>query len=367
MLEKGIGNRQLTILVILYTIGDSILVLPSIVASAAEQDAWISGILGVTIAPLLVVFLYDALRRCYPEMTLIAYSHQILGKWLGMIMSLLFLSYFFITSATYLREVGDFMTSQILHDTPILMVMILFLSVVLMAVRLGLEPMVRSAEVLFPVLIFMMFILILFLLPEIQLKKLKPIFDGGLKPILEGSIPFIVLPFMEPVAVLMILPFVSQKNAIRKSLFIGQWIAGSVLIIITFLSLLILGPESTSRNIYPSYILARKINIGDILIRLEAILAVIWFITIFIRFSLFLYVTALGLAQTLKINDYRPLVYPLGLNLIFFSLIMAPDTTYYNNLIANYWPFYALTFGFIFPLLLLTIAKVRKKDDPNKI
>ncbi|MEK4066643.1 hypothetical protein NYE65_09000 [Peribacillus sp. FSL R5-0717] len=41
MLEKGkIGSRQLLILVILYTLGDSILVLPSVVAFEAEQDAW---------------------------------------------------------------------------------------------------------------------------------------------------------------------------------------------------------------------------------------------------------------------------------------------------------------------------------------
>lgn len=46
MLEKGkIGSRQLMILVILYTLGDSILVIPSIVASEAEQDAWISGMI----------------------------------------------------------------------------------------------------------------------------------------------------------------------------------------------------------------------------------------------------------------------------------------------------------------------------------
>lgn len=58
MLEKGkIGSRQLTILVILYTLGDSILVLPSIVASEAEQDGWVSGIIGVAIAPLLVIFI----------------------------------------------------------------------------------------------------------------------------------------------------------------------------------------------------------------------------------------------------------------------------------------------------------------------
>ncbi|WP_232696505.1 GerAB/ArcD/ProY family transporter [Brevibacillus daliensis] len=366
MLEKGkIGSRQLTILVILYTIGDSILVIPSIVASEAKQDAWISGIFSVAIAPLLVVFLYDALRKCYPDLSLVEYSQKILGKWLGIAISLVFISYFFITTATYLREIGDFMTSHIMSETPIQVIMFLFMSIVLMATRLGLEPLARSAEILFPFVVLLLSSLMIFLLPEIQFQNLQPVLEEGLKPVIRGSISFLILPFMEPVAVLMILPFVSQKDRIRKSLFVGQWLAGSVLIIITMLAILVLGADSTARQIYPSYQLAKKINIANFLTRLEAILAVIWFTTMFIRLSLFFYVTVLGLAQTLKLQDYRSLVFPLGMILIVFTLIMAPNIVYYNNLISDIWPFYAMTVGFLLPLLLLTIAKVQKNDGSN--
>ncbi|MGG0283873.1 endospore germination permease [Peribacillus butanolivorans] len=362
MLEKGkIGSRQLTILVILYTVGDSILVIPSIVASEAKQNGWVSGIFSVAIAPLLVVFLYDALRKCYPDLTLVEYSQKILGKWLGIAISLLFISYFFITTATYLREIGDFMTSQIMPDTPIQVIMFLFMSIVLMSARLGLEPLARSAEILFPFVVLLLSSLMILLMPEIKFQNLQPVWEGGLKPVIRGSIPFIVFPFIEPVAVLMILPFVSQKDRIRKSLFVGQLLAGSILIIITMLAILVLGVDLTAKEIYPSYKLAQKINIANFLTRLEAILAIIWFITIFIRFSLFFYVTVLGVAQTLKLQDYSPLVFPFGMILIVFTLIMAPNTVYYSNFISDIWPFYAMTFGFLLPLLLLTIAKVHKK------
>ncbi|WP_191565471.1 GerAB/ArcD/ProY family transporter [Metabacillus idriensis] len=366
MLENGkIGSRQLTILVILYTIGDSILVIPSIVASEAEQDGWISGIVSVAIAPLLMVFLYDALRKCYPDLTLVEYSHKILGKWLGITLSLLLISYFFITAATYLREMGDFITIQMMPDTPIQMIIVLFLSIVLMATRLGLEPLARSAEILFPFVVILLLSLMIFLLPEIQFQNLQPVLEGGLKPIIKGSISFIVFPFIEPVAVLMILPFVSQKNRIRKSLLVGQFLAGGVLIIITMLAILVLGSDSTAREIYPTYTLAKKINIADFLTRLEAILAIIWFITIFIRFSLFFYATVLGLAQTLQLRDYRYLVFPIGMILVVFTIIMAPNTVHYNKMISDIWPYYALTFGFLIPLLLLIIAKVQKIGGSN--
>lgn len=366
MLEKGkIGSRQLTILVILYTIGDSILVIPSIVASEAEQDGWISGIVSVAIAPLLVVFLYDSLRKCYPDLTLVEYSQKILGKWLGIALSLLLISFFFITAATYLREMGDFITIQMMPDTPIQVIIVLFLSIVLMATRLGLEPLARTAEILFPFVVVLLLSLIIFLLPEIQFQNLQPVLEGGLKPVIKGSIPFIVFPFIEPVAVLMILPFVGQKNRIRKSLLVGQLLAGCVLIIITMLAILVLGSDSTAREIYPTFTLAKKINIADFLTRLEAILAIIWFITIFIRFSLFFYAAVLGLAQTLQLRDYRYLVFPIGMILVVFTIIMAPNTVHYNKMISDIWPYYALTFGFLIPLLLLIIAKVQKKGGSN--
>ncbi|MFE4814536.1 GerAB/ArcD/ProY family transporter [Peribacillus simplex] len=37
----------------------------------------------------MVIFLYDALRKRYPDSTLVEYCPKILGKWLGIAVSLL--------------------------------------------------------------------------------------------------------------------------------------------------------------------------------------------------------------------------------------------------------------------------------------
>ncbi len=94
MLENGkISARQFTVLVILYTIGTSILIAPSMLAGVAKQDGWIASMLGIG-AGLLSVFLYSALGNRYSDKTLAEYSEQILGKWLGKAVALLFLSFF---------------------------------------------------------------------------------------------------------------------------------------------------------------------------------------------------------------------------------------------------------------------------------
>ncbi len=79
----------------------------------------------------------------------------------------------------------------------------------------------------------------------------------------------------------------------------------------------------------------------------------------------FFYVTVFSLAQTLKLQDYRPLIFPFGILLIAFTLIMTPNIVHYSKFIAEIWPFYAMTFGFLLPLILLIIAKVKKNDRPN--
>ncbi len=359
MLENGkIGVRQFTILVVLYTIGDAILILPAITAMEAKQDAWIVAILSLAVG-LMVIPLFSAVGRLHPDLTLVQVNEKILGKWLGIVASLLFLSYCFLYAAVALREIGDFLTTHIMPDTPIEAIHIVFIMIILLATRLGLETIARSAEILFPWVIILLFILIIFLLPEVKLERVQPVLEEGFKPVLRGSLTFITYPFVELVVLMMIFPFVNQANKITKSLIVGAGIGGVVLTIMMALCLLVLGPDHTARYQFPSYMLAQKINIGEFLQRIEAILAGIWFITLFFRITLYFYSAVLGLAQTLRLKEYRSLILPMGILLVNLSLIISPNIVYIGNM-APIWPFFDLTYGILLPLFLLGVVMMKK-------
>ena len=68
--DVKISVRQFAVLVIIYTIGTTILVIPSGLAADAKQDAWIAAIIGVGLN-LLIVCLYNKVGDCFPDMTLI--------------------------------------------------------------------------------------------------------------------------------------------------------------------------------------------------------------------------------------------------------------------------------------------------------
>jgi spore germination protein KB len=270
----------------------------------------------------------------------------------------------FFTCVVYLRSIGEFLTTQIMPETPIESIHILFMVTVVFGVRIGLEPLARSSEIFFPFLVILLLSLFLSLSPQVHIENLQPILEDGFKPVIRGSFTFITYPFVELVVILMILPYVSQKESIRKNLLFGTLLGGSVLVVITTLAILVLGPYATARHLYPTYALAKKINIANFFTRIEAMLAGIWFITIFFKISLYFYATVLGIAQLLKLKDYRPLTFPIGMIMFVFSISIAPNIVYLFNVSETY-PFYDLTIGVLLPLLLLIVVCLQKTNVNN--
>ncbi|WP_051541187.1 GerAB/ArcD/ProY family transporter [Caldalkalibacillus mannanilyticus] len=302
MIENGkISPNQFTLLVTLSMIGSPILLLPSMLAIEAKQDAWITAILGVGMG-LLVICLYNMVGRRMKNTTFIQYHQAVLGKWMGSLVSLLYLAYFFLISALDLRDIGEFMITHTLGETPIEAILILFTAIVVMGARLGMEVLARTAQIFFPWVLLMFSILVIFVLPEVSLDRAKPILDEGMLPVFRGAYQFVGFPFFEMVVFLMIFPYVNKAKQAGKAFLKGGLIGGTFLIIVTSLSILVLGEDISARSIFPSYLLAKRISIGDFIERIEAVVAGIWMITIFLKLTVLFYATALGLGQLCRLR-----------------------------------------------------------------
>lgn len=130
-----------------------------------------------------------------------------------------------------------------------------------------------------------------------------------------------------------------------------------------------LGLTMTTLSIYPSYILAQKINIGNFLERIKAILAILWIMTIFIKVSITFYAATISLSHILNISDARSLTFPPGTIVLGLSIISYPNVAYFFAVIGKVWFPNSLTLGFGIPLLILLVdfLKNRKgKKQPQK-
>jgi spore germination protein KB len=183
----------------------------------------------------------------------------------------------------------------------------------------------------------------------------------GIKPIFRGVLHFLGLPFLELVVFLMIFPYVMKNQKAGKNFLQGTLYGGMILIIINLMAISVLGADITSRQIFPTYILAKGINVGHFFQRVEAIIAGIWFLTIYIKITICFYSTALGLSQVLKLKDYRFLTLPLGMILLVLSLVASPNIIYFQTFLLKIWTPYSLTFGLFLPLLLLSVSMIKNK------
>ncbi|AOZ92162.1 GerAB/ArcD/ProY family transporter [Paenibacillus crassostreae] len=358
-LDPGkISSRQFSILISLYIIGSAILNIPSMIGSIAKQDSWISATLALAIG-LIILPLYIHLGNRFSHAIFSWYTEKVLSKWVGRVVSLLFfVSYPFLITILSLRNVGDFVTIEVMTDTPIQAIHFMMILVVIMGVRLGLEPLARTAELFFPFVILLVLIFTLLVSPQIDIHNIQPVLEEGFKPVLNASLVAIAYPFVESGILIVLFPHVNRSQQNGKSLFTGILIGGLFLVIVTILSTLVLGEDMANR-LYPSYTLAKKISIGNFLERIEVIIAVIWIVTIFIRVTLLFYVSIIGIAQTLNLKEYRFLIYPMAIILITFSQIVFPNTAYFQSFTPT-WTIHALIMGFCFPLVLWVIGSFKK-------
>lgn len=110
---------------------------------------------------------------------------------------------------------------------------------------------------------------------------------------------------------------------------LGKWL-GKAVGLLFFTTIFIIS------SIYPSYELAKKINIGNFLQRIEAIMAAMW-----------------------------QLVLPLGIVLVVMSIIVYPNFPYKQAYDTKTWIPYTLSIGFLFPLLLLGIHALKRLWTKN--
>ncbi|TYR80507.1 GerAB/ArcD/ProY family transporter [Priestia megaterium] len=364
MLEHSkISETQFRILVILYSIGDTILVVPGSMTADSKQMAWLPAILGVVIGVVLV-WLYSAIGSLFPHKTLVELNEKILGKWLGKMISLLFVASTFLFCSQLLFYVGSFLTTQIMSDTPLLIIHIAFMIVVTIGIRLGLETLARCGEILFPWFMICFIILVFSISPQIKVESIQPLFGVGIKPILRSTLIFLSIAPLTFIVLLMIFPaHVTNGKKSRSAFFIGSAIGGLIMIIIILLSILVLGPVYAQITMYPSYELARRIRIGDFIQGIEVIIAIMWFLSLYFKLSIYYYATVSGLAQILELKQYRLLTLPLSIIIIVLSNIVYPSITYEKIWDTETWIPYSLIFGLFYPLLLLIIGTFRKKNQ----
>ncbi|MHA6482940.1 GerAB/ArcD/ProY family transporter [Paenibacillus sp. strain BS8-2] len=348
---------QFTILTIHFTIGTTILFGATPVTAMAKQDGWIASALGV-ILNLITILLYNRIGRQAGSLTIPQYADKLLGKWGGRLTMLFFLSYVILLSAFLLRVVGGFMTTYIIPDTPIEVIHLLLVFVTIVAARMGIDNLARTSELFFPWVLLFIISMLLLLLPQLDINNMLPILEA--KPNTLSVAAFYYFSLQEQVVLMFLLPYVSKTNKAGKAFLIGTLFGSVIICLMTLFSILVLGADMTGGMLYPSYILAKTINVGNFLQRIEAVMAILWLIAVFVKITVCFYVSCEIVANSIGMKNLKPLTFPLGMIILVLSISVYKSTSEFLEFTPKSWSVLAVVFTIAIPGFLAIMGYFRK-------
>ncbi|WML23886.1 endospore germination permease [Neobacillus sp. OS1-33] len=360
-----ISGLQVFWLMFTFETGNMILLTLSPTFQDAKQDAWISYLLAAILG-ILIVFVSSKAALLYPGKTLIEYSKLIFGKWLGILIVIVYLIQWYSVLGDILREFAEFTITILLPTTPMwVLVLTMLLLLIYITYSGGIEGIGRCSEVFGPIILLSVLILLILSVSIFNYKNFLPVFsDTGFVPILKGTLH--PLSFLgESVMMLMLLSFMDQPNKGPKRAVWGIAAASCLVSTVAIWVLLVLGPEIASGLRHPAFDAVSYITVMDFIQNLEIIAVLIWILSVFIKLSLYFFLANYGTAQLFHIKKWRKLIWVTS-TFFFILAIIFPNPTYTYIFDNTYWIYFALPVNMVgIPLLLWFVGSLRKKIQAN--
>lgn len=357
-MNQQISSRQLGFLLFLLLTGSSFMYLPEL---SAGRDAWISGLLG-SLFGVFILYLMIRLQTFYPGISIIRISEITLGKVARKLLSVLFLWVLLIDGILYLYDVLIFL-NIIFPGLSTLLVSTLLILTAAYNLYKGINVSGRMGDLLIFVTLFFSIVGFLLATPLMNLHNLTPVFTNW-KPIAGGILYAADWPYGEVLLLSLFLPFVSDLNEKRKTLYIWYFIAAILLVLKAVILVAILGPDLIHIIRFPLLEVFRRIAFSN-LQRIELFFFVMWFIigmaTIVISFqALFL-----GIKDYFNLKEGSSLILPLGLLLIVLTAYMIPTDIDLFSFESQLLPFHNLPVYLLYPGILFLAAMLKQKRNSS--
>jgi spore germination protein KB len=358
MPKERITDKEAFCVLFIFYIGSSLILGGG---GEAKNDAWLSGIFGVSLSiPMILV--YARLLTLYPEKGLFDILEIVFGTVLGKVFTIMYIWYSFHLGTLVIRNFGEFINTATMPETPLFVPLLCLGLVCIFAVRSGIEVIGRISTYIFPLTLFIIFIVQLLGISHWELNNIKPFLGNGFLPVIKGGFSTFSFPYGESVVLLGAFFSLKSNKSPYKVFLTGTLFAGLLLVIITVRNIFILG-GILPKIYFPSHVAVSRISVGEFLQRIELSVAVVFIFGVFIKSSVCLLVSSIGVAKLFKLQDYRSIVIQLGLIMIYFSFTVYDSIFEMRMWAFKIYSYYAFPFQVIIPLLMLLTAEVKVRME----
>lgn len=290
------------------------------VCNIVGTAAWYIPLLSAAVS-IFFFYLGCILLSRFPGLNLFQIIEVIFGKYLGKLLNLIFVLYAVIYTSTALREFVEMIKVYSLPRTPISIVLGSFLIITAIVSYYGIEGIARICTACFIPIILGLVVILALAAPIYDINYLKPFGGYGLKNTLTTA--FLRSSSFIEVAVLWL--WVNSMHGVKniqKAGIISLIISGAVYSITFFCYLMAFTYSVGSDSLSGLFELSRSIYYNRFFQRMESVFLFVWVISSLILVSTAFHVAVTIYAQTFKINNHRPLIFPFIL--LSFTVAILP-------------------------------------------
>ncbi|WP_371318140.1 GerAB/ArcD/ProY family transporter [Paenibacillus elgii] len=356
------GGWQFFLLVFNFTIGTAFFLRPGGMIAAAKQDAWLVPLWAGSVV-VLVACLWLILAKGNPGLSIVQICVKAAGNKIGGFIALMYISFFIQTASWVTRNLGDFMKSTLMPNTPISAFHFMFLIVACYASVKGVESIARVNELLSPAVVFMLIVICLFAVAEWKWERFEPMFRLNVWETMKETKAIIGFPFLEVITLMMLAPYV--KSRVKTALLLGIGLATLFLSGIIFITIGVLGVTRASHFTYPLFIIAQELRIAEFIERVETTIVIVWLVWIFVKLCITYHCAVTGICQLFRLSDRTWIAIPLLLLLSGFAITFSENVVENIEWDKRYIFQYTSLYGVVFPILLIILTWIRRNRNKN--
>jgi len=319
MNSEKLTPSQIFVIAVFSILGVDILVVPHDMVLLADQDAWISLLLGGVLLFIgAIPFLY--LLNIYPDKDLPQIILQVAGQWIGRM--LLFPIVFFVImyAAMSTRLFAQALKLFLVDKTPILIMVIFMIIVAAYMVYKDVHTMGAVLDILFPITIISLIILIVLSLQNLEPDRIKPILFRNTKNVIKAIIPGFYH-FAGFGAISYFMCYAADRKSAYKAYLLGIGVPVFFYVITTVICIMVFGVPPLKVIVYPTLNLSKSIEFeAAILDRLESFMAVFWISMVFSSLAIFYYASVRNISEFFSIpHKYR--IYVIYAHILILPII----------------------------------------------
>lgn len=359
-----IGSIEAIALIVVILLNHIILNLPKSFIDSCGSSSSLN-VIFITI--LVFIFLYIVLKlfKHFSNCDIIDISEFLGGKFLKIVIGILFISYFIVICATQLRSFGEILKIVYFPKVAICFLISCFLVVAVIANKFGSKTIIKANLIIVPLIMFNLIIAFFGTVTRFVPERIFPILGYGLNETFFSGISNIFA--FNGIAFIYFLPtMIDNENRFKRVSFISIGIS-SLFLFLSVTCLMFSYADVLSINeISPIYLLIRGSDFGKFLQRPDAIFFLGWILGLMSYVSIsILFITKI-MKKIGNLHDRFSLSYATAALIFIIALIPKGivEIRFMQDIIYKY---YTLGLVFIISFIILALANAKKKFKNSSI